>query len=276
MVSRAHFGPIPISRVEISIDEPQYRWMREHGTLHIPDVRAQNDFPTLGSVSQLSHLLGRSPSSAGGTHWNTERTSHRGASLHPGADQTARNLRRPGGHRHRERAAVSRTARTQSRITELWSSRRRRVKFWASSPARRPTFSRCWMLLRRTQRGYVTRPMPTFTVLTATGYRLVASYGAMPIPDRDKPRPLIRGHAPARAMIDRAVVHVDDMLSLEAQAEFPEGWAFTQAVGLRTMLSRTVAARGGRNRCDLDSPHGSSPIHRTSRLRFSKPSPTKR
>ena len=25
--------------VEISIDEPQFRWMREHGTLHIPDVR---------------------------------------------------------------------------------------------------------------------------------------------------------------------------------------------------------------------------------------------
>ena len=50
MVSRAHFGPIPIGRVEISIDEPQVRWMREHGTLHVPDVRAQNDFPTLGSV----------------------------------------------------------------------------------------------------------------------------------------------------------------------------------------------------------------------------------
>ena len=44
MVSRAHFGSIPIARVEISIDEPQYRWMREHGTLHIPDARAQNDF----------------------------------------------------------------------------------------------------------------------------------------------------------------------------------------------------------------------------------------
>ena len=24
--------------------------MREHGTLHIPDIRAQNDFPMLGSV----------------------------------------------------------------------------------------------------------------------------------------------------------------------------------------------------------------------------------
>ena len=50
MVSRAHFGPIPISRVEISIDEPQFRWIREHGTLHVPDVRAQNDFPMLGSA----------------------------------------------------------------------------------------------------------------------------------------------------------------------------------------------------------------------------------
>ena len=50
MVPRAHFGPVPISRDEISIDEPRFRWMREHGTLHIPDVRAQNDFPTVGAL----------------------------------------------------------------------------------------------------------------------------------------------------------------------------------------------------------------------------------
>ena len=43
MVSRAHFGSIPIGRVEISIDEPQFPWIREHGTLHIPDVRDQTD-----------------------------------------------------------------------------------------------------------------------------------------------------------------------------------------------------------------------------------------
>src|SRR5262245_25244459 len=49
-VLRAHFGPIPIGRMR-SIDEP-VRWIREHGTLHIPDVRAvQNDFPTLGSAT---------------------------------------------------------------------------------------------------------------------------------------------------------------------------------------------------------------------------------
>jgi GAF domain-containing protein len=47
LLPRAHFGPIPIGRVEVSIDEPQHRWTREHGVLHVPDVRAQNDFPTL-------------------------------------------------------------------------------------------------------------------------------------------------------------------------------------------------------------------------------------
>ena len=56
-VSRAHFGSIPIARVEISIDEPQFRWMREHGTLHIPDARAQNDFPMVGSAGGWRTLL---------------------------------------------------------------------------------------------------------------------------------------------------------------------------------------------------------------------------
>ncbi len=31
--------------------------MREHGTLHVPDVRAQNDFPMLGSGSDSRTFL---------------------------------------------------------------------------------------------------------------------------------------------------------------------------------------------------------------------------
>src|SRR5215475_4963716 len=51
LVARAHFGPIPIGRVEVSVDVPQVLWMREHGTLHIPDTRStQNDFPLLSRV----------------------------------------------------------------------------------------------------------------------------------------------------------------------------------------------------------------------------------
>src|SRR5262249_32341370 len=49
MVARAHFGPVGIGNPERRLDEPIHRWLREHGTLHVPDIRAQNDFPTLGS-----------------------------------------------------------------------------------------------------------------------------------------------------------------------------------------------------------------------------------
>src|SRR5688572_1010600 len=56
-VSRAHFGPLPIARVEINIDEPQFRWIREHGTLHIPNTLAQNDFPSRRMNLALRTLL---------------------------------------------------------------------------------------------------------------------------------------------------------------------------------------------------------------------------
>ena len=48
---------IAIGRAEISIDEPQYRWMNEHGALHIPDVRAQNEFPGIGSAGNFRSYL---------------------------------------------------------------------------------------------------------------------------------------------------------------------------------------------------------------------------
>src|SRR5262245_63871438 len=58
MVARAHFGPMPVpaDREEISIDEPQHRWMREHGTLHVPDVSKWNDFQVVRAVGWRSRL----------------------------------------------------------------------------------------------------------------------------------------------------------------------------------------------------------------------------
>jgi GAF domain-containing protein len=57
MISRAHIGPIPVPTVEVSSDAPRFRWMREHGTLHIPDVLAQNEFPLVSSdVGWRTHL----------------------------------------------------------------------------------------------------------------------------------------------------------------------------------------------------------------------------
>src|SRR5262249_12250335 len=45
MIPRAHFGSIPIPRATIPTDDLRFLWMREHGTLHLPDVRTQTDFP---------------------------------------------------------------------------------------------------------------------------------------------------------------------------------------------------------------------------------------
>src|SRR5688500_11889787 len=56
MAVRAHFGPIVIARLEHSIDEPYYQWIREHGT---PYARAvENDFPGLGSAAGFRTFLG--------------------------------------------------------------------------------------------------------------------------------------------------------------------------------------------------------------------------
>ena len=41
MIARAHYGELSIARTEIGIDEPEYRWLREHGTIHIPDFNAE-------------------------------------------------------------------------------------------------------------------------------------------------------------------------------------------------------------------------------------------
>src|SRR4029434_4080779 len=56
---RAHFGPIAThpNRIEISIDAPEYRWIREHGALHVPDSREQNEFPMLGSAGTARTFL---------------------------------------------------------------------------------------------------------------------------------------------------------------------------------------------------------------------------
>jgi GAF domain-containing protein len=60
MTVRAHFGLIPIGsgRSEMTVNEPRYRWMGEHGTLHIPDRREQNIIPSVGSVSEWRSWLG--------------------------------------------------------------------------------------------------------------------------------------------------------------------------------------------------------------------------
>ena len=57
LVARAHFGSIAIRSDAVSSDHPRVAWMREHGTLHIPDVRAHDDFPAPASVTHYRTFL---------------------------------------------------------------------------------------------------------------------------------------------------------------------------------------------------------------------------
>src|SRR5262249_7254792 len=56
-VPRAHCGSLPPTRAEVSIEELHLRWINEHGTLHIPDVKAETDFPNLGSLTAARTFL---------------------------------------------------------------------------------------------------------------------------------------------------------------------------------------------------------------------------
>ena len=56
MTVRAHFGSIPPGRPQVSVDEAQYRWIHEHGALHIPDIHAQSDCPGVGTVGYRTYL----------------------------------------------------------------------------------------------------------------------------------------------------------------------------------------------------------------------------
>src|SRR4029077_5322031 len=77
-----------------------------------------------------------------------------------------------------------------------------------------------------------------------SSYRLVASHGSIPVARRDEARPLSRGRHPARAMMDRATIHIHDVSSPEAQAEFPESWAFAEALGIRTAVTTPLVREG--------------------------------
>src|SRR5262249_418888 len=57
LVSRAQFGPVPAGRAEVSVDEPAPRWIREHGTLHVPDISEQNDFQIRNSSGSRTFLF---------------------------------------------------------------------------------------------------------------------------------------------------------------------------------------------------------------------------
>src|SRR5262249_10003445 len=245
MVWRAHFGPIPTIRSDgISLDEPQYRWMREHGALHIPDVRAQNDFPALGSAGD----------------WRTYLT----APLHQRGELM--------GTLNARRMQVRPFTAVQIKLLETFADQAviaiENVRLFQELQAKNREITEA--LEQQTATGKIleviasspTDLQPVMDAIAESAARLcdshdaqiyrlegdivrkVASYGidssALAVGET---RPLSRGSASGRAMIDRQTIHLHDMLA-EREDEYPDVWHNIRLAGIRTTLATPLLREG--------------------------------
>ena len=236
MVSRAHFGPIPSQRFEISIDEPQVRWMREHGTLHIPDVRAQNDFPMMGVVGGfrtfLAAPLGQQGELVG--LLNARRTEVRPFTpaqiklLETFADQAVIAIENVRLFRELTEALEQQTA--TSEILGVIASSPTDIQ-----PVLDVVAENAARLCDATD-AQIIRVEGEFV-------RSVASYGSMPARTREERTPINSGIAPLQAIIDRKTIHVHD-LAAEVETRFPQSKLNQRRFGTRTLLCAPLLREG--------------------------------
>ena len=154
MVPRAHFGTVPIGRVEVSIDEPRFQWMREHGTLHVPDVCAptQNEFPLVSSVFGWRTLL-CVPLRQQGELIGT--LGARRTEVRPFTPAQIKLL-----ETFADQAVIAiENVRLFQELKESLEQQTATMKSWASLLARRRIFSRCLTRWRKMPHEYAARKM---------------------------------------------------------------------------------------------------------------------
>jgi GAF domain-containing protein len=227
MVSRAHFGPIPISRVEVPIDQPQYRWIREHGTLHIPDVHSQKEFPTILWRTWLAVPLHQQGELVGGLI--ARRTEVRPFTpvqirlLETFADQAVIALENVRLFQELKESLEQQTA--TSEILGVIASSPTDIQ-----PVLDVVAENAARLCQATD--------AQIRLVEGDGHRLVASFGALPAPEF---RPIVPSSPSGRAILTRKTLHIHDLQ--EVKSEFPDsGWGTLR--GLRTFLSAQMLREG--------------------------------
>ncbi len=234
IVPRAHFGPIPINRVEINIDEPFFRWMREHGTLHIPDVRAQTDFPLVGHsgiwrtglyvpLRQQGELIG---------YLTARRIEVRPFTpaqiklLETFADQAVIAIENVRLFNELKESLEQQTA-----TSEI-------LGVIASSPTDiQPVLD---VVAKNAARLCEAKDAVISRVDGDVSQR-VAIYGSIPVPATSAR--ITRGHPMGRAVIDRQTVHIHD-LAAAVETEFPESKSRQSVTGARTVLATPLLREG--------------------------------
>jgi GAF domain-containing protein/anti-sigma regulatory factor (Ser/Thr protein kinase) len=224
-VPRAHFGTIPIGRAEISMDEPQYRWMREHGALHIPDVRAQNEFPAMGSAGNFRTILAAPLRQQGQVIGvlNARRTEVRPFTpaqiklLETFADQAVIAIENVRLFRELTESLEQQTA-----TSEI-------LGVIASSPTNiQPVLD----VVAENAARLCEATDAQIRLVEGDGHKLVASFGTLPAPEFRTTSP---ENPFSRAILTRETTHIHDLQN-------ESGWASSS--GTRTLLSTPMLREG--------------------------------
>src|SRR5262249_14322812 len=234
-VPRAHFGTMAVTRPESSIDEPQFRWMREHGALHIPDAREQNDFPTFGTFSGSRTYLIVPLRQEGELIGNlaARRTEVRPFTptqiklLETFADQAVialENVRRFN--------ELKESLEQQTATSEI-------LGVIASSPTDIQPVLDTIAGNAAVVCGSYDALIP---VVEGNILRLAAHYGPVE-PGFGVEQPLTRSSASGRAVLDRELIHIEDFMAVVA-TEFPEAVNARERMGGRTVVAAPLLREG--------------------------------
>jgi GAF domain-containing protein len=234
LVPRAHFGSIPTARAGVSIDEPHIRWYSEHGTLHVPDVRAQTDFPEMGSGSDTRTYLAIPLHQKGEfigalIARRTEVRPFMPAQiklLETFADQAVIALENVRLFNELKESLEQQTA--TSEILGVIASSPTDVQPVLDTVAEHAAHlcdATHAQIIRVEGNGIF--PVATYGTLSPTGQQISLS----------------RGSPAGRAILDRQTLHIHD-LAIEVETEFPEAAEFQKRLGHRTILATPLLREG--------------------------------
>ena len=241
LIPRAHFGPISsIVNLKISLDEPQIRWMREHGARHIPDTLVQNELPMVraGFARTLLVVPLRQQGELIGT-LSARRTEVRPFTsaqiklVETFADQAViaiENVRlfKELNERNRD---LGEALEQQTATSEI-------LRVIAASPTD----------IQPVLEAVASSASRLCEASNAVIYRVegdsihpAAVYGFMP--PAPEGTPITRKTVVGRVICDRRTSHIHDLLA-EVDTEFPESKEIQKLTGTRTSLSTPLLREG--------------------------------